>query len=213
MCGEKLSIPGFCFVLPGSPPHVRGKGHNCPTCGRSAGITPACAGKRKRIGNNQTKPQDHPRMCGEKFCPGVATNSIKGSPPHVRGKANPGGSFIAGVGITPACAGKSSRPTAFCVRCRDHPRMCGEKSIVCPRSDPGTGSPRMCGEKASGQFVGFTEVGSPPHVRGKEKSNKVCFSQTGITPACAGKSSKELPPVIDHRDHPRMCGEKTKKIP
>ena len=30
--------------------------------------------------------KDHPRVCGEKFHPGVATNSIKGSPPRMRGK-------------------------------------------------------------------------------------------------------------------------------
>ena len=27
-----------------------------------------------------------PRVCGEKFCPGVIANSIKGSPPRMRGK-------------------------------------------------------------------------------------------------------------------------------
>ena len=35
----------------------------------------------------------------------------------------------------------------------------------------------------------------------------------GITPACAGKSARSFAGVWPWRDHPRMCGEKTKKIP
>ena len=35
----------------------------------------------------------------------------------------------------------------------------------------------------------------------------------GITPACAGKSHFATNFHLNKRDHPRMCGEKTKKIP
>ena len=34
-----------------------------------------------------------------------------------------------------------------------------------------------------------------------------------ITPAYAGKSGKNQFDVVPDQDHPRLCGEKTKKIP
>ena len=51
----------------------------------------------------------------------------------------------------------------------------------------------MCGEKVFFLIKHSITSGSPPHVRGK-----------------VGKAQQ-----IQHRvvDHPRMCGEKTKKIP
>ena len=53
-------------------------------------------------------------------------------------------------------------------------------------------------------------LGSPPHMRGKVR----CFISTsdgnGITPACAGKSLDFALNVDAFRDHPRMCGEKSK---
>ena len=51
-----------------------------------------------------------PRVCGEKFHPGVTANSIKGSPPRMRGKdcGGRGGAGRCAVckGITPTYAGK-----------------------------------------------------------------------------------------------------------
>ena len=50
-------------------------------------------------------------------------------------------------------------------------------------------------------------------MRGKDMLHCDGLSQFGITPAYAGKScSKELRLVL-YEDHPRVCGEKTKKIP
>lgn len=37
--------------------------------------------------------------------------------------------------------------------------------------------------------------------------------RTRITPACAGKRINDLPFVVYNGDHPRVCGEKTKKSP
>ena len=55
--------------------------------------------------------------------------------------------------------------------------------------------------------------GSPPRGRGKvELSVCQCFG-AGITPAWAGKRQGGLPAVRKNRDHPRVGGEKTKKIP
>ena len=56
-------------------------------------------------------------------------------------------------------------------------------------------------------------TGSPPRVRGKVSFADLTKTALGITPACAGKSHvrKPVPGLV--QDHPRVCGEKTKKIP
>ena len=96
-------------------------------------------------------------------------------------------------GITPACAGKRRSLFSFVSADRDHPRVCGEKMPL--YSVPGL------------------YKGSPPRVRGKVIQTISTESPTGITPACAGKSNSDDKHRIAHRDHPRVCGEKTKKIP
>ena len=55
--------------------------------------------------------------------------------------------------------------------------------------------------------------GSPPHARGKVIITDFFTGFPGITPACAGKSFFLLSYLLDCKDHPRMRGEKTKKIP
>ena len=71
----------------------------------------------------------------------------------------------------------------------------------------------MCGEKVQLYRIDKTEIGSPPHVRGKADAAAHWFLAQGITPACAGKSGFVPNSYSSERDHPRMCGEKTKKIP
>ena len=69
-------------------------------------------------------------MCGEKKIGVLIRTRPTGSPPHVRGKVG----FIVfvqtAIGITPAYAGKSHFATNFHLNKRDHPRMCGEKSVL-----------------------------------------------------------------------------------
>ena len=91
-------------------------------------------------------------------------------------------------GITPAGAGKSFLFFRRFLRCRDHPRRCGEK----------------------GPFHNLATVGggSPPQVRGKGQSSSPFRISLRITPAGAGKSfyCDSFKPV--RQDHPRRCGEK-----
>ena len=73
--------------------------------------------------------------------------------------------------------------------------------------------PRICGEKSIGELVAIQLKGSPPHMRGKAVNDFVNILLLRITPAYAGKSPVRC---LAHRfpeDHPRICGEKTKKIP
>ena len=95
--------------------------------------------------------------------------------------------------ITPAYAGKSPNNSLDVIGAQDHPRVCGEKGLV---------------------MVQHRAVrGSPPRMRGKESSLRKNADHHGITPAYAGKSFKDFIDSISNGDHPRVCGEKTKKIP
>ena len=65
-------------------------------------------------------------MCGENGVTFQLRDSLKGSPPRVRGKRN-GGKRIDHVGrITPACAGKTQQFLPLFQVLQDHPRVCGE---------------------------------------------------------------------------------------
>ena len=67
----------------------------------------------------------------------------------------------------------------------------------------------MCGEKLQRSRPPETKKGSPPHVRGKETEFATVDLAERITPACAGKRPVEERAKYGHRDHPRMCGEKS----
>ena len=70
-------------------------------------ITPAYAGKSGRVCGLKICRRDHPRLCGEK-CIGFLTRSTPyGSPPPMRGKAEPMQIVMDLIRITPAYAGKS----------------------------------------------------------------------------------------------------------
>ena len=86
VCGEKGDGSSAAAAEPGSPPRMRGKEFLHPLACVIAGITPACAGKRKTAWKGEGKKQDHPRMCGEKQIKGFKHDGHMGSPPHVRGK-------------------------------------------------------------------------------------------------------------------------------
>ena len=127
-------------------------------------------------------------MCGEKNFFPCRYGRVSGSPPRVRGKDPVAFADPAGPRITPACAGKR-KAYAFssCWR-KDHPRVCGEKSLRA--------------------FVPCFAVGSPPRVRGKAFFSVLVLGMPRITPACAGKSGNGRCRLPGEGDHPRVCGEK-----
>ena len=55
------------------------------------------------------------------------------------------------------------------------------------------------------------EKGSPPRVRGKVRRRPGLYDALRITPACAGKRALAFVLRSTIWDHPRVCGEKTKK--
>ena len=170
---------------------MRGKGDWTTDHPGQTRITPACAGKSGRESGTRACCRDHPRVCGEKSTEGAGTAPLKGSPPRVRGKGDWTTDHPGQTRITPACAGKSGRESGTRACCRDHPRVCGEKSTE------GAGTAPL--------------KGSPPRVRGKGDWTTDHPGQTRITPACAGKSGRESGTRACCRDHPRVCGEKARQ--
>ena len=65
---------------------MRGKGHNIADNGSKTRITPAYAGKRRKVKKGQEVYKDHPRLCGEKCNRLHTAINQRGSPPPMRGK-------------------------------------------------------------------------------------------------------------------------------
>ena len=152
----------------GSPPPMRGKVKATPPHTHEPRITPAYAGKRLSL---------------------IFRIRLRwGSPPPMRGKAYLTQDGKLASRITPAYAGKSLQLASTRSACRDHPRLCGEKTLIL--------------------FMMFSSMGSPPPMRGNVFISSAADAAAGITPAYAGKSPGfclDSPPL---KDHPRLCGEK-----
>ena len=172
----------------GSPPRGRGKGANAHRAERTAGITPAWAGKSSLPGLQLLSGQDHPRVGGEKYAGRRHRGDLKGSPPRGRGKGqlHPWAAFHAG--ITPAWAGKRHTLKTSSRDDWDHPRVGGEKFTRVEDSS-------SC-------------AGSPPRGRGKAQAFRVRPVGRGITPAWAGKRRSGFVLAPAPTDHPRVGGEK-----
>ena len=147
----------------------------------------------------------------------------------MRGKVLGASKGCDGVGITPACAGKSASHGCGSRGWRDHPRVCGEKCYngvvkIFSRGSPprmrgkvrlghATKSvkvdhPRVCGEKHPFDAQHQCNPGSPPRMRGKVFYLLLSVHADGITPAYAGKSHCIDAVFCVLWDHPRVCGEK-----
>ena len=132
--------------------------------------------------------QDHPRVGGEKPAGLSRLPPAEGSPPRGRGKVCKQMKLCCTARITPAWAGKRGHALKRAVGTKDHPRVGGEKW--------------------SGPTRTFPAWGSPPRGRGKVLFFQCQADGPGITPAWAGKSRRVNLADEDHRDHPRVGGEK-----
>ena len=65
---------------------MRGKGKTTQEAVNMPRITPAYAGKSKKLNFLIVQKKDHPRLCGEKKPPNETILYTVGSPPPMRGK-------------------------------------------------------------------------------------------------------------------------------
>ena len=193
MGGEKLKQRMCSTAIAGSPPRGRGKDKLNVREDFAPGITPAWAGKRPGSDQRPALPQDHPRVGGEKHRDPFAHAAVSGSPPRGRGKVIDFSTAQYRSRITPAWAGKRGLILNNQSSCKDHPRVGGEKGAHPEQSE----------------FV----QGSPPRGRGKVSCSLLGLRRKRITPAWAGKSRECRDALTSEWDHPRVGGEKTKKIP
>ena len=136
MGGEKGLLPGTGCKGLGSPPHGRGKADVLFTHFLAWRITPAWAGKRLPLPDIAAQTQDHPRVGGEKARTLIVQDEPQGSPPHGRGKGDPGMYDLRWMGITPAWAGKRIAGTQQKKTAMDHPRVGGEKMLNLHKTVP-----------------------------------------------------------------------------
>ena len=116
-----------------------------------------------------------------------------GSPPLARGILECLDSRSSRMRITPACAGNTKLFADETCGDRDHPRLRGEYDYIA--------------------LSDGDELGSPPLARGILAELQVAKKQERITPACAGNTKTPPGILFGNRDHPRLRGEYTKKIP
>ena len=106
-CGENLNKSALMYWREGSPPHLRGKQLKIYPMHFNDRITPAPAGKTRKLTLKPTVSMDHPRTCGENNWTVYKRCSGWGSPPHLRGKLKLKKSIKTATRITPAPAGKT----------------------------------------------------------------------------------------------------------
>ena len=107
---------------------------------------------------------------------------------HIAAFVSPAADYHPRQAIAPACVGKRDAALTRRGRCKDHPRVCGEKVIDMSKD--------------------FSRLGSPPRVRGKVRVFVYIVQLFRITPACAGKRLSRTDCQPANQDHPRVCGEK-----
>ena len=171
-------------------------------------------------------------MCGEHGDGRGAHVDDRGSSPHVRGT-------LAGLvlgrlsyGIIPACAGNTPSRRSGSASSRDHPRMCGEHTTRIQMTFPTAGSsphvrgthrpflnarktagiiPACAGNTLNKSRTPLAKLGSSPHVRGTQRHDDLLGRARGIIPACAGNTKAAYPHKSFLGDHPRMCGEHSRR--
>ena len=92
-----------------------------------------------------------------------------------------------GVGLIPACAGKTS--------------------VKCPSLPEAAAHPRVCGENFQEPRVLALGAGSSPRVRGKRFVEGLFPIDVRLIPACAGKTFSDVSLPCPAVAHPRVCGE------
>ena len=187
VCGEHSTRTSTRSRSAGSSPRMRGAPPLVGCEDEAGGIIPAYAGSTLTGCDTPCELGDHPRVCGEHPALGWIASAAGGSSPRMRGAHHHPQRLRGRGGIIPAYAGSTSRCRARRLRCRDHPRVCGEHIST-------SGPPQPW-------------PGSSPRMRGAPAATGLYGPRDGIIPAYAGSTILQCSYMHVHKDHPRVCGE------
>mgnify|MGYP000982101885 CR=1 FL=1 len=171
----------------GSSPRMRGAPTYEHRADGTRGIIPAHAGSTNPRCTAAPWTRDHPRACGEHSATRRANSTGLGSSPRMRGARSTPPPNKNGGRIIPAHAGSTCQHPCAYGQSGDHPRACGEHTILVRSS-------------------GF-EAGSSPRMRGARRAFISSSSLLGIIPAHAGSTADHLPKACEcDGSSPRMRG-------
>ena len=190
-CGEHHCPATAARLAVGSSPRMRGtqvaSSLDCPT----HRIIPAHAGNTSNGGLGLAGAADHPRACGEHCLNLPRRQPANGSSPRMRGTLHYDGTISDGLRIIPAHAGNTHLP----------PR----------RSSASADHPRACGEHLDDDDLDILDVGSSPRMRGTHAPLLIGECDGRIIPAHAGNTLGDSGHAGAISDHPRACGEHSRK--
>ena len=149
-------------------------------------------GKESAASSRKWNGRITPAYAGKSTSRTSPSTLFVGSPPPMRGKETGTAKKSIDTRITPAYAGKSRLSAVPPASERDHPRLCGEKS--------------------PDRIFPDQHQGSPPPMRGKAGLCIPSYRNLGITPAYAGKRHIGRNQYAFCQDHPRLCGEKYRRL-
>ena len=152
----------------------------------AGGLIPAGAGQTSRATCPISYLSAHPRGCGADCGYSVRKRLRRGSSPRVRGRHGATHRARAGVGLIPAGAGQTLRPTSHATATTAHPRGCGADA----------------GEQSNDTRA----AGSSPRVRGRLIGGQPRPTSDGLIPAGAGQTLPLCGRARRSRAHPRGCG-------
>ena len=150
---------------------MRGALHGGWICPSTCRIIPADAGSTLLCYLTFCDKRDHPRGCGEHDISVIGRTMSSGSSPRMRGALTGDRSIPAQAGIIPADAGSTGMSLVKGAQTADHPRGCGEHSVLTHWT--------------------LTCSGSSPRMRGALDGLMQRKARHGIIPADAGST----PPV------------------
>ena len=85
VCGEHIDWKGRVVYLGGSSPRMRGAQTQVRVAVHPRGIIPAYAGSTPFRPPTDSRPRDHPRVCGEHHSRRESCRACAGSSPRMRG--------------------------------------------------------------------------------------------------------------------------------
>ena len=130
VCGEHSFSSARAAKIGGSSPRMRGALRLQTPVTLIIGIIPAYAGSTGGRHFGFWRRRDHPRVCGEHIMTALITRSQTGSSPRMRGALLRDGGRDDRAGIIPAYAGSTGEVVPSSRPMRDHPRVCGEHSMI-----------------------------------------------------------------------------------